>query len=66
MQPATVYASVVDLDCRSVISRTRLALYLDGLSVTMLGVITGVGFFIHMFASWYMRGEKATRVSSPT
>jgi NADH-quinone oxidoreductase subunit L len=36
----------------------RLALYLDGLSVTMLGVITGVGFFIHLFASWYMRGEE--------
>jgi NADH-quinone oxidoreductase subunit L len=26
----------------------------------MLGVVTGVGFFIHLFASWYMRGEKAT------
>ena len=36
----------------------RLALYLDGLSLTMLGVITGVGFFIHLFASWYMRGEE--------
>lgn len=33
------------------------ALQLDGLSLTMLGVITGVGFFIHLFASWYMRGE---------
>lgn len=33
------------------------ALHLDGLSLTMLGVITGVGFFIHLFASWYMRGE---------
>lgn len=33
------------------------ALRLDGLSLTMLGVITGVGFFIHLFASWYMRGE---------
>ncbi|MBV4499371.1 NADH-quinone oxidoreductase subunit L [Pseudomonas shirazensis] len=32
-------------------------LYLDGLSVTMLGVVTGVGFLIHLFASWYMRGE---------
>ncbi|MES1924721.1 NADH-quinone oxidoreductase subunit L [Salinisphaera sp. T31B1] len=29
-------------------------LYLDGLSVTMLGVITGVGFLIHLFAGWYM------------
>lgn len=35
-----------------------LTLYLDGLSVTMLGVVTGVGFFIHLFASWYMRGEE--------
>lgn len=33
-------------------------LALDGLSLTMLGVVTGVGFFIHMFASWYMRGEE--------
>ena len=32
-------------------------LYLDGLSVTMLGVVVGVGFLIHLFASWYMRGE---------
>ena len=32
-------------------------LHLDGLSLTMLGVITGVGFLIHLFASWYMRGE---------
>lgn len=34
-----------------------LTLQLDGLSLTMLGVVTGVGFFIHLFASWYMRGE---------
>ncbi|SFN31232.1 NADH-quinone oxidoreductase subunit L [Izhakiella capsodis] len=33
-------------------------LALDGLSLTMLSVVTGVGFFIHMFASWYMRGEE--------
>jgi len=33
----------------------RFALRLDGLSLTMLGVITGVGFFIHVFAAWYMR-----------
>ncbi len=32
-------------------------LKLDALSLTMLGVITGVGFFIHLFASWYMRGD---------
>ncbi|MBD8496392.1 NADH-quinone oxidoreductase subunit L [Pseudomonas syringae] len=36
----------------------NLALYLDGLSVTMLGVVVGVGFLIHLFASWYMRGEE--------
>ncbi len=35
----------------------RFDLLLDGLSLTMLGVITGVGFLIHLFASWYMRGE---------
>ena len=35
-----------------------LTLYLDGLSLTMLGVVTGVGFLIHLFASWYMRGEE--------
>src|SRR5580693_3910559 len=34
-----------------------LALRLDGLSLTLLGVITGVGFFIHMFAAWYMRED---------
>ncbi|STM19652.1 NADH-quinone oxidoreductase subunit L [Escherichia coli] len=31
---------------------------LDGLSLTMLSVVTGVGFLIHMYASWYMRGEE--------
>ncbi|ENA36518.1 MULTISPECIES: NADH-quinone oxidoreductase subunit L [Pseudomonas] len=35
----------------------NIALYLDGLSVTMLCVVTGVGFLIHLFASWYMRSE---------
>jgi len=30
---------------------------LDPLSLTMLGVITGVGFLIHFFAAWYMRGD---------
>ena len=35
----------------------NFTLYLDGLSVTMLGVVTGVGFLIHLFASWYMCGE---------
>ena len=32
-------------------------LQLDGLSLVMLGMITGVGFLIHVFAAWYMRGE---------
>ncbi|HQQ63163.1 MAG TPA: NADH-quinone oxidoreductase subunit L [Pseudomonadales bacterium] len=36
----------------------RFALHLDGLSLTMLGIVTGVGFLIHLFASWYMRGEE--------
>ncbi|MDX5629215.1 MULTISPECIES: NADH-quinone oxidoreductase subunit L [unclassified Brenneria] len=35
-----------------------VTLTLDGLSATMLSVVTGVGFFIHLFASWYMRGEE--------
>jgi len=35
----------------------NFALYLDGLSLTMLGVVVGVGFLIHLFASWYMRGD---------
>ena len=34
-----------------------LTLRLDVLSLTMLGVVTGVGFFIHLYASWYMRGD---------
>lgn len=29
----------------------------DGLALTMLGVITGVGFLIHLFAAWYMKGD---------
>ncbi len=35
-----------------------IRLHLDGLSLTMLGVVTGVSFLIHVFASWYMRGEE--------
>jgi NADH-quinone oxidoreductase subunit L len=37
----------------------KFAFYVDALSVTMMSVITGVGFFIHLFASWYMRGDEA-------
>lgn len=33
-------------------------LQLDGLSLVMMGMVTGVGFLIHVFASWYMRGEE--------
>lgn len=35
----------------------NFGLAVDGLAVTMMGIITGVGFLIHLFASWYMRGE---------
>ena len=34
------------------------SLHLDGLSLLMMGMITGVGFLIHIFATWYMRGEE--------
>jgi len=34
-----------------------MSLYLDGLSLTMIGVVTGVGFLIHLFATWYMRED---------
>lgn len=50
-QPLWTWMAVGDL-------RVNLSLYLDGLSLTMLSVVTGVGFFIHLFASWYMRGEE--------
>ncbi|HCW96454.1 MAG TPA: NADH-quinone oxidoreductase subunit L, partial [Pseudomonas sp.] len=30
--------------------RADIGLHLDGLSLTMLGVVTGVGFLIHLFA----------------
>ncbi|MGE6359571.1 NADH-quinone oxidoreductase subunit L [Psychrobacter glacincola] len=29
----------------------------DGLALTMTGVITGIGFLIHLFAAWYMKGD---------
>jgi len=34
-----------------------LTLYLDGLSLAMMGVITGVGFLIHLYATGYMWHE---------
>ena len=38
--------------------KPELQLRLDGLSLTMISVICGVGFLIHLFASWYMREDK--------
>lgn len=35
----------------------KFGLDFDGLALTMTGVITGVGFLIHLFASWYMKGD---------
>lgn len=35
----------------------KFGLALDGLSLTMTAIITGVGFLIHLFASWYMKGD---------
>ncbi len=35
-----------------------IRLYLDGLSLVMLGVITGVGFLIHLYATGYMAAEE--------
>jgi len=29
----------------------------DGLALTMTAIITGIGFLIHMFAAWYMKGD---------
>ena len=34
-----------------------VGLYLDGLSLVMMGVITGVGFLIHLYATGYMWEE---------
>jgi len=33
------------------------SLYLDGLSFTMLSVITGIGFLIHLYATGYMEND---------
>ncbi|MDP6375632.1 MAG: NADH-quinone oxidoreductase subunit L [Pseudomonadales bacterium] len=37
--------------------RPEITLYLDGLSLVMTGVITGVGFLIHLYATGYMASE---------
>jgi NADH-quinone oxidoreductase subunit L len=42
----------------------RFALRLDGLSLSMLGVVTGVGFLIHIFAAWYMHEDDSCSCSS--
>ncbi len=39
----------------------RIALHVDGLSLTMMGVITGVGALIHSYASGYMRDDPRYR-----
>ncbi|WP_367680623.1 NADH-quinone oxidoreductase subunit L [Candidatus Fukatsuia anoeciicola] len=35
-----------------------LTLRLDNLSLILLSVVIGVGFFIHLYASWYMRTKE--------
>ena len=35
----------------------NFGLSFDGLALTMTGVITGIGFLIHLFAAWYMKGD---------
>lgn len=36
----------------------HIRLYFDGLAMVMVGVITGVGFLIHVYATGYMADEK--------
>ncbi|UDG79167.1 NADH-quinone oxidoreductase subunit L [Candidatus Ecksteinia adelgidicola] len=36
----------------------KISLMLDGLSLTMLSIIIGVSFLIHIFSYWYMCGEE--------
>lgn len=38
--------------------RPTIGLAVDGLSLVMMSVVTGVGFLIHLFAAWYMSGEE--------
>jgi len=37
---------------------SRIALYLDALALVMLAVVTGVGFFIHLYAAEFMQDEE--------
>lgn len=48
-----------NLWCWITISTFRIDcnLMLDGLSLSMLGVITGVGLLIHIFSIWYMKNK---------
>ena len=55
---ATVFNQTLWQWINTVDLKVGLVLHLDGLSLTMLGVVTGVGFLIHLFASWYMRSEE--------
>ncbi len=57
IQPLWTWVSVADSSAGGKAFAPSFNLLLDGLSLTMLGVITGVGFLIHVFASWYMRGD---------
>ncbi len=36
---------------------TGMSLYVDALSVTMIAVVTVVGFFIHLYSAEYMKDE---------
>ncbi|VFP83957.1 NADH-quinone oxidoreductase subunit L [Candidatus Erwinia haradaeae] len=38
--------------------KVDVSLVLDGLSLTLLTIVTGVGCLIHLFSSWYMRGQE--------
>ncbi|MBS3803643.1 MAG: NADH-quinone oxidoreductase subunit L [Oleiphilaceae bacterium] len=37
-----------------------IGLALDGLSLVMMAVVTGVGFLIHLFAAWYLEGDEGS------
>lgn len=64
--PAVVYQQTLwrwfDVDGFSV----NIGLRLDPLSLVMMLVITGVGFFIHLFATEFMEGEDGYRNSRPS
>ncbi|MFD1260176.1 NADH-quinone oxidoreductase subunit L [Entomomonas asaccharolytica] len=57
--PLWSWISVADpTNAENLLFNPKLSFYIDGLSVTMISVVSGVGFLIHLFASWYMRGEE--------